>query len=284
MISKASNLQNVITKLCRIAGVSRAGYYQWRKKIDPGPSDDEILLCELFTEKKGRYGNRRLKMLLSRRYKLRMNLKKIIRIKRDYGLITKIRLRNKARYYFKKGEEHLIAPNLLQRDFVPITKRTHFSLDVTELPYPGSKKAYLAATKDLATNEIVHFNVLRKPTVDLVVANLEEIFQKYTQEARTKMIIHTDQGFHFTSYAYRKKLERLGINQSMSRKGNCLDNAPIESFFGHLKDEVELQACKTFDEVRKMIEEYMKYYNYDRPQWCLKQKTPAEAGVELSLF
>ncbi len=248
-----------------------------------GPTTDEKLVVSLFSEKKGKYGVRRLRMLIYRRYKLVMNLKKIYRIKRDFALVTQIRRKNKMRAIYKLGEESIIAPNLLERDFVSITKRTLFSTDVTELTYLGGRKAYLSATKDLATNEIVHFNILRRPTIDLVVTNLESVFEKYQSEVRRKMIIHSDQGVHYTSHAFRASLAKLGITQSMSRKGNCLDNSPIESFFGHLKDEVCVKSCKTFGEVRKMIENYIYYYNNDRPQWGLKQKTPAEAGVQLSL-
>lgn len=243
---------------------------------------DEILIVNLFEEKNGKYGIRRLKMLLFRRYNLTANLKKIIRIKRDYDLITRIRCRNKMRAVLKKGEEHRVAANLLRRDFVPITKRTIFSTDITELQYLGGKRAYLSATKDLATSEIVHFNVASRATAELVTEKLDETFKHFKNTVREKMIIHSDQGLHYTSSAFRSKLEQLGIKQSMSRRGNCLDNAPIESFFGHLKDEVSYRSCKSFEEVKNMIEDYVDYYNNERPQWGLKQKTPAEAGVELS--
>lgn len=222
-------------------------------------------------------------MLIYRRCKRTINIKKIKRIKRDFGLVTIIRKKNKMRLVFKLGEEHKVAPNLLQRNFIPITKRTYFSTDVTELPYLGGRKAYLSAMKDLATNEIVHFNILQRPTGDLVITNLEQVFEKYSDLIRGQMIIHSDQGVHYTSEAFRAKLKKLGITQSMSRKGNCLDNSPIESFFGHLKDEVGFGSYKTFAEVKKKIEKYMDYYNNERPQWGMERKTPAEAGVALSL-
>lgn len=265
------------------AQVSRSAYYKWKSRPVTKPTTDEVLVICLFDEKNGKYGIRRLKMLLQRRYKITVNLKKIRRIKRDFELVTRIRQKNRMRAVFKKGEEHSVAENLLKRDFVPIEKRTVFSTDITELHYLGGKRAYLSATKDLATNEIVHFNLLPRPTGELVIINLEETFKRFTPELRKRMIIHSDQGCHYTSVLFRTKLKKLGINQSMSRKGNCLDNAPIESFFGHLKDEVEYRSCKEYAEVKKLIEDYIYYYNNDRPQWNLKQKTPAEAGVELSL-
>lgn len=223
-------------------------------------------------------------MAMWRRHKKKINLKAIVRIKRDFGLITSIRKPKKFRAIFKQGEEHKVAPNLLRRNFIPVTKRTIFSTDVTELIYRSGKKAYLSAMKDLATNEVVHFNLQERPTVELVTLGLDDLFKRFKPENRLNMIIHSDQGFHYTSYAFRTKLQRLGIKQSMSRKGNCLDNAPIESFFGHLKDDLDYKSCKSFAELRMKVTEYMEYYNNERPQWCLKQKTPAEAGVKLSLF
>jgi len=284
LISKAVKKNNfVLSKLCKVAGVSRSGYYKWKERKPALISADETLVIQLFNEKKGKYGIRRLQMLIYRRYKRTINIKKIKRIKRDFNLITIIRKKNKFRLIFKTGEEHKVAPNVLKRNFISITKRTHFSTDITELPYSGGQKAYLSAMKDLATNEIVHFNILQRPTGDLVITNLEKVLKKYSSLIRGHMIIHSDQGVHYTSEAFRSKLKELGITQSMSRKGNCLDNSPIESFFGHLKDEVDFKSCKTFTEVKKKIEIYMKYYNNERPQWDLKQKTPAEAGVALNL-
>lgn len=218
-----------------------------------------------------------------RRHKVKINLKKLLRIKRDYNLVTQVRKPKKFRTFFKKSEEHKVASNLLKRDFVAITKRTIFSTDITELPYRNGKKAYLSAMKDLATNEIVHFNILERPTLDLVTLGLEKAFVRYSKDARAKMIIHSDQGSHYTSFVFRSKLLKLGLNQSMSRKGNCLDNAPIESFFGHLKDDLDYKACKNFAELKDLVTKYMHYYNNERPQWGLKQKTPAEAGVRISL-
>ena len=273
-----------ITKLCKVAGVSKSGFYSWQKRPAKKPTSIENQIIDLFNEKNGKYGIRRLKMTMWRRHKIKINLKKFTRIKREFNLVTQIRKPRKFRAIFKKGEEHKVASNLLRRDFIPVTKRTIYSTYITELSYRGGKKAYLSAMKDLATNEIVHFNILERPTLDLVTHGLDEVLTRYNKGTRSKMIIHSDQGFHYTSYAFRSKLLNLGIKQSMSRKGNCLDNAPIESFFGHLKDDVNYKACKNFGELKDLVTKYMNYYNNERPQWGLKQKTPAEAGVRISLF
>ena len=243
------------------------------------PSDDERLVIDVFKEKKGRYGIRRLKMHLKRKYHLETNLKKIVRIKKKFGLLTAIRRRNKFRALFKAGEEHSVAPNLVQRNFNPPKTDMIYSTDITELHYLAGRKAYLSAVKDLKSKEIVHYSLSERPTLNLAMDGLRDCLRTVPLKKRRNLIIHSDQGYHYTSYSFRSMLKDHGIKQSMSRKGNCLDNSPIESFFGHLKDEAEYGNCKNFMEVKKVIQDYMTYYNNDRPQWKLKQKTPAEAGV-----
>jgi len=101
-------------------------------------------------------------------------------------------------------------------------------------------------------------------------------YQRLGSETLQDLVVHTDQGCHFTSKEYRQILARFGVKQSMSRKGNCYDNAPIESFFGHLKDEMSLCGLKVYEQVAKQVKTYIDYYNNERPQWDLKQKTPTE--------
>lgn len=240
-------------------------------------------MIEIFNNKKGKYGVRRLKMTYERRFKVQINIKKIKRIKRDFGLVTRIRKRNKFRAVFVKGEEHSVAPNLVQRKFSSVEDNNVLSVDITELIYKGGRKAYLFAMKELNSRRIEHYKVKERPTLDLVVEGLRDYLMSIPKELREKTIIHSDQGFHFTSYQFRSVLKSCGVKQSMSRKGNCLDNAPVESFFGHLKDESEYKVCDTFEEVKGVVRKYMRYYNFERPQWSLKRKTPAEAGVCQSL-
>lgn len=217
-------------------------------------------------------------MELARKSDVIMNLKKIRRIKLKFNLSTEVRKRNRMRMIFKAGEEHKVAPNLVQRKFSPDKSITVISTDVTELKYEHGQKAYLSAYKDLRTKEIVNFSVSSTPSMNLVTEGLSSLLNSLQDQ---DVVIHSDQGVQYTSGAFRSILRRYEVKQSMSRKGNCLDNSPIESFFGHLKDEVDLKRCKNFKEVSKEIEKYVNYYNTDRPQWNLKQKTPAEARVEL---
>lgn len=240
-------------------------------------------MIDLFELKKGKYGIQKIKMFIERYCGLIFNLKKIRRIKKQYNLTTRVRKRSKFRAIFKMGEEHKTSPNILQRKFVPLDNQILISTDVTELPFLGGKKAYLSAFKDLGSKAIVHYSIDSRATIDLATSGLDEFLGSLDEKTKRRMIIHSDQGFHYTSLTYRSKLAKHGIRQSMSRKGNCLDNAPIESFFGHLKDEADYKTCKTLEELKNEIKKYINDYNNERPQWGLKQKPPAEAGGNFNL-
>ncbi len=134
------------------------------------------------------------------------------------------------------------------------------------------------ATKDLATREIVDFNVSCVIGLNATYGRLEDFL--LTKDCEN-LIIHSDQGWHYTPPSYVNKLKELGITQSMSRKGNCLDNAPIESFFGHLKDEVDIKSCQSFEEVKTLVENYIYYYNNERYQWSLNKMTPTQRRCHL---
>ena len=223
-------------------------------------------------------GIRTISMILQNKYGIIMNLKKIARIKKQYGLIIKIRKKNPYNVLFKKGLEHRTAPNLLQRQFDVNVPDTVYSTDISYLIYKGGQRAYLSATKDLATKEIVAFNVSRDLSMQTAFIGLEETLK---HKDCSKVMVHSDQGTHYTHPLYVRKLKEFGVTQSMSRKGNCLDNAPIESFFGHLKDDVDIKSCQTFEEVKTLVENYIYYYNNERYLWDLNKMTPAERRCHL---
>ena len=112
--------------------------------------------------------------------------------------------------------------------------------------------------------------------MEIVMGTLKNLSEHNMLSSFENIMIHSDQGFHYTNPLYIAKVKELNMIQSMSRKGNCIDNAPIESFFGHLKDDVDCKSCKTFEELRLLIEEYVKYYNHERYQWEHKKMTPVE--------
>ncbi len=191
---------------------------------------------------------------------------------KKYALHTVIRRKCKYRQVTVQGEEHRVSPNILDRNFKVDVKDTVYSTDITYLDYGDGKRAYLSAVKDLATKEIVHHTVSEGINMYLAMKGLEGLFSQKPKH----IIMHSDQGIHYTSKSYRDLLAKWEITQSMSRKGNCLDNAPIESFFGHLKDESEFRSCHSYEELVAEINSYINYYNNERPQWGLQGKTPAE--------
>lgn len=260
-----------INLLCQIAKVSRSGYYQWLKQQNGTDKDydDYLLIKEVFGEGKQKYGWRQVKMQLERQKKVVMNHKKIIRIMKKYGLVVKIRRKNPYKAIMKKTQEHRIFENKLDRQFHSNVPHKIFCTDITYMPF-NNRFAYLSAVKDIATGEVVAWHLLPHITMPLVLKTLEKL--KPYQDA----MIHSDQGFHYTNPEYIQKVKALEMIQSMSRKGNCIDNAPVESFFGHLKDDIDYKNCKTFEEIYQLIENYIKYYNNERAQWSRNKMTPVE--------
>lgn len=141
--------------------------------------------------------------------------------------------------------------------------------------------AYLATIKDGSTNEILAYNVSNKITLDIATDTIHKLMRKSSFTLHKDAFIHSDQGSHYTSPKFQKLLKHYNLGQSMSRRGNCWDNAPQESFFGHMKDEIDYKSCTTLFELEKVIDEYMKYYNNHRYQWNLKKLTPVQYRNQL---
>lgn len=215
-------------------------------------------------------------MILENKHGKIMNHKKIRRIKNEYGLNTKIRRKNPYKALAKKTQEHSTCPNILDRKFDVLNPYSVYSTDITYLFYGKGKKAYLSAVKDLATKEIVGYHLSKNIDMELVFNTLAKTIELTPLFYREFLMLHSDQGFHYTNPNFRQKLKDLKITQSMSRKGNCLDNAPIESFFGHFKDELDYSTCDTFEELEKKVNEYIYDYNNNRYQWNLKKMTPVQ--------
>ncbi len=257
---------------CGAAHVSRSGYYAWLIHADEPERDyeDYLLVKEVFDKGKAKYGFRTIKMRLS----VVMNHKKISRIMRKYRLFTKIRRRNPYKMIMKKSLGHRTFENILQREFRQSVPFRVFCTDITYIPF-NHRFAYLSVVKDICSGEVVAWNLARHLEMGLVTDTIEHM-KKSGHISFENTMIHSDQGFHYTNPLYIEKIKELNMVQSMSRKGNCIDNAPIESFFGHLKDDVDYKACRTFEELYALIEEYMTYYNTERQQWELKKMTPVE--------
>ena len=238
--------------------------------------EDLKVLKKYHEKSKHKDGIRQLAMVIPREEEgLIMNHKKIARLKSKYNLITKIRVKNKYRYFAKKKHEHESCPNLLERNFKDLKADQVYSTDITTLKFNG-KKAYFAAVKDLETKEILGSAVSSRIDIQLTNTAMSRALNRLSPKKKDGLIVHSDQGFHFTHISFRSLLNANGVLQSMSRKGNCLDNAPIESFFGLIKDHLDLKICNTLQDVEKEVTRAVDYYNCMRPQAGLKKMPPTE--------
>ena len=147
--------------------------------------------------------------------------------------------------------------------------------DITYLPYNGAF-AHLSTVLDAFTKQVLAYVASPSLEVDFVLETVDILIRDHGAELKTKTLLHSDQGCHYTSYSYIDLLKDSSLRQSMSRKGNCWDNAPQESFFGHMKDEIDISGCQAFDEVKAVIDDWMDYYNNERYQWQLARLSPNE--------
>lgn len=267
--------------LCDISAVSKAGYYKWLKSLSKPEKDyaDYLAIKEVFDKGRGKYGFRTIKMKLDGKTII-MNHKKISRIMNKYNLITKIRRTNPYKAIMRKSLESRTFDNRLARQFNQIEPKKVFCTDITYLSFKY-RFVYLSVIKDIASREIVGWHLANHLEMDLVLQTIEDMKSRLSSSLFKNIMIHSDQGFHYTNPLYVEKIKGLNMIQSMSRKGNCIDNSPMESFFGHFKDDVDYKSCTTFEELRSLINEYMRYYNQERQQWNLKKMTPVQYGNHL---
>jgi putative transposase len=266
--------------LCEIAQVSRSGFYAWLKAApsryqrEEHDRNDYKLIEEIFIATKRKGGWRTIKMNLEKEYAILMNHKKILRIMRKFQLVTVVRRKNPYRKIAKTTQSHKTLRNLLKRKFDHYEPQKVMVTDITYLYYAEGRKAYLSVIKDGSTREILAYHLSTSLEMDLVLKTLDRLQETLGGNIHPDAIIHSDQGFHYTHPEFQRVVKELLITQSMSRKGNCLDNASIESFFGHMKDEINIKECQSFTEVQNKIDEYIEYYNCQRYQWGLKKMTP----------
>ncbi len=282
-IRQDDNLLN-ISALCRIAGVSRSGYYTWleaaplRQSREESDCADFALVKQAYEFRGYRKGARSIYMrLLHLEPPVVMNIKKIRRLMKKYGLFCPIRQPNPYRRMAKAMKTSHVAENEVQRQFRKYPPRKALLTDITYLFYRGGV-CYLSPILDVCTHEVLAYKVSDNLRVDFVLHMVDNMCERYGAELDNTTIVHSDQGCHYTSNAFIQKLRDKSFVQSMSRKGNCWDNAPQESFFGHMKDEIaELVAdCDNFQQVCAIVDDWMDYYNNDRYQWDLEKLSPRE--------
>lgn len=207
----------------------------------------------------------------------RMNLKKIRRLMRKYGLKCPFRRPNPYRQMAKAIKTNSVFPNVVDRKFDDGGVRKVLLTDITYIFYDRGA-CYLSTILDAFTHEILAYELSPNLMVDFVLQTVDDLVIEYGCTLDDTTIIHSDQGCHYTSKAFIDKLKDYSFVQSMSRKGNCWDNAPQESFFGHMKDEIkyEIAMMKSFGEVKEKIDDWIDYYNNDRYQWELSKLSPKE--------
>ena len=281
VVSKENNMLN-ISMLCDIAGVSRSGYYRWvnaaehREKQELKDRADFEIILKAYNHRGYSKGAKRIYMhLIHQEEPIVMNLKKIRRLMKKYNLICQIRKANPYRRMAKALKTSNVAENLVNREFTKYGPRKILLTDITYIPYNG-KFCYLSTILDAFTKQILAYVLSDSLEVDFVLETVNILIEKHGIDITTETIIHSDQGCHYTSCSFIQLLKDKKLRQSMSRKGNCWDNAPQESFFGHMKDEIDLSNCKTFEEVKKIIDDWMDYYNNERYQWNLAKLSPNE--------
>jgi transposase InsO family protein len=252
--------------------------FQIKQQRKERENNDKVLrdnILKAFKFKGRKKGARQIKMTLEGQFDIVYNLKRIRRIMKKYSIICPIRKANPYRKIIKATLEHSTLPNLLNRNFKQNTPGKVLLTDITYLFYGNGKKAYLSTIKDGSTNEILAYNISTSLAIDLATTTVKKLIKSKIKLAEGAFI-HSDQGVHYTSPIYQKLVKKYGLGQSMSRRGNCWDNAPQESFFGHFKDEAYIKQCNTLQELEHEVKQYMLYYNKYRYQWNLKKMTPAE--------
>lgn len=254
-----------------IAQLPRATYYYHaRKQTVPDKYEEaRAVISAIYHENKGRYGYRRITLALRSRGFL-LNHKTVQRLMKEAGLICRVRMKKYKSY---KGEVGKIAPNLLERHFEAVKPNQKWVTDVTEFSLFG-QKLYLSPILDLCSRDIVSYAISERPVLSMVTSMLDKAFTRIPDD--TKLILHSDQGWQYQHKQYQRMLRRKGIRQSMSRKGNCLDNAVMENFFGLLKSELlYLQTFDSFEHFKAELIEYLDYYNNRRIKAKLKGLPPA---------
>lgn len=243
-------------------------YHQNQRKLPDKYADIKELIKSIYQQHKGRYGYRRITDELQNKGII-INHKTVLRIMKLLGIKSIIRVKKYKSY---KGEHGKIAPNILQRNFKATAPNQKWATDVTEFNVSGNK-LYLSPIIDLFNQEIISYELTERPVFNQVLMMLKKAFKKIPND--TQLMLHSDQGWQYQMKYYQHLLKEKGIVQSMSRKGNCLDNAIIENFFGTLKSELfYTQKFKSIAQLKNEIDKYIIYYNNERIKSNLNKMSP----------
>ncbi|WP_410315933.1 IS3 family transposase [Klebsiella pneumoniae] len=264
--------EHALRDLLRAAGMSRSTWYYNMNALKQGDRYAGLKenIRKIYHYHKGRYGYRRITLAL-RKTGLRINHKTVQRLMAELSLRSVIRAK---KYRAWKGRTGEAAPNILSRNFGASKANEKWVTDVTEFPVQG-KKLYLSSVLDLFNREVIAYSLSERPVMEMVNTMLDGAFPKL--RPGDAPLLHSDQGWHYRMRSYQERLKARGMTQSMSRKGNCLDNAVMENFFGTLKSECfYLREFRSVSALRKAVEDYIHYYNNERISLKLKGLSPVE--------
>ena len=282
MTLRDDNLLN-ISWLCEAAGVSRSGYYHYldtedfRQQREERDRRDFTIILEAYQFRGYNKGARGIYMrLLHLKPPAHMNIKKIRRLMKKYRLFCPIRKANPYRRAAKAIAIAQVAPNLLNREFESRGPRKVLLTDITYIINGKAPRCYMCTIIDACTKELLAWTLSISLEVDFVLEAANILIEDYGVSLTAETLIHSDQGSHYKSVKFVQLVKDNELRQSMSRKANCWDNAPQESFYGHMKDEIDISRCATFDDIRSVIADWVDYYNNDRYQWDLAKLSPTE--------
>lgn len=272
-----------VSGLCKLAGVSRSGYYNWlnsaekRQQREENDNDDFQIILEAYKYRGYAKGARGIYMRLLHEDK-RMNLKKIRRLMKKYNLRCPIRRLNPYKAMKRDMKTNHVSPNVVNRGFRDRGVGKVLLTDITYLFYRGNNVCYLSTIIDAYTHQVLSYKLSESLEVQFVIETIDNLVKKHGSYLDNETIVHSDQGCHYTSNAFIKALRNNDFVQSMSRKGNCWDNSPQESFFGHMKDEISYYVMKSsaFIEVQAVVDDWVDYYNNERYQESLLKLSPNE--------
>ena len=264
-----------ITEICDILALNRSSYYKWTHRAKSSSEiANEALLNDFgmsSAEHHGTYGYRRIADEYNETHEKKYNLKRFYRLVHIVGLLAVIRRKRPA---YQRSTPEITAENILNREFTANAVNEKWCTDVTEMKYGAEgEKAYLSAILDLKGRDIVSFAIGKSNNNQLVFETLDLAVKKYPD---AHPLFHSDRGFQYTSKAFKAKLDKQGIQQSMSRVGRCIDNGPMEGFWGILKCEMYyLNQFETYEELVAAVEQFIYYYNHQRRQHKLNCLPPA---------
>lgn len=264
-----------VTEICDILDLNRSSYYKWTHRAKSrGQLENEALLHDIgmiYAGHNGTYGYRRIADEYNATHEKKYNLKRFYRLVHIVGLLAVIRRKRPA---YQRSTPEVTAENILNREFTANTVNEKWCTDVTEMKYGSEgEKAYLSAILDLKGRDIISFAIGKSNNNQLVFETFDLAVQKYPD---AHPLFHSDRGFQYTSKSFKAKLDKQGMQQSMSRVGRCIDNGPMEGFWGILKCGMyHLNRFETYEELVAAIEQFIHYYNHQRRQHNLNCLPPA---------